>query len=219
MGRASLYQEPITWSFHLPYLPSESTLSRIFLFLEASPTGFFAGVYIVANHKRAVVLYCLRYMQRRKAFAFGRQFFWGAMRTSACFRRKSKNHSRASYFIRSHITSRAHCLKKTSSMQSKRRDLHHTWLYRETNEERSFHCYSPRWITATFSTKLPALLSHRCNTTLSLETLLTPFIYYRWRFVRQCASEPGRRKPLATDYYVLSLGLPWKKPLSLNTFR
>ena len=27
--------------------------------------GFFAGVYIVANHKRAVVLYCLRYMQRR----------------------------------------------------------------------------------------------------------------------------------------------------------
>ena len=125
VGRASLYQEPIARSIHLPYLPSESTLSRIFLFLEASPTGFFAGVYIVANHKRAVVLYCLRHMQRRKAFAFGRQFFWGAMRTSACFRRKSKNHSRASYFIRSHMTSRPHRLKKTSSMQSKRRDLHH----------------------------------------------------------------------------------------------
>ena len=27
--------------------------------------GCFPGVYIVANHKRAVVLYCLRYMQRR----------------------------------------------------------------------------------------------------------------------------------------------------------
>ena len=26
-----------------------------------------------------------------------------------------------------------HRLKKTSSMQSKRRDLHHTWLHRETN--------------------------------------------------------------------------------------
>ena len=200
MGRASLYQELIARSIHLPYLPSESTLSRIFLFLEASPTGFFAGVYIVANHKRAVVLYYLHHTQRRKAFAFGRQFFWGAMRRSACFRRKSKNHSRASYFIRSRMTSRPHRLKKTSSMQSKRRDLHHTWLYRETNEELSFHCYSPRWITATFSTKLPALLSHRCSTTVSLETLLTPFIYYRWRFVRQCASEPGRRKPLATDY-------------------
>ena len=211
MGRASLYQEPIARSIHLPYLPSESTLSRIFLFLEASPTGFFVGVYIVANYKRAVVLYCLRHMQRRKAFAFGRQFFGGAMRRSACFRRKSKNHSRASYFIRSHMTSRPHRLKKTSSMQSKRCDLHHTWLHRETNEELSFHCYSPRWITATFSTKSPALLSHRCSTTVSLETLLTPSINYRWRFVRQCASGPGRRKPLATDYYVLSLGLPWKK--------
>ena len=29
------------------------------------PTGSFAGVYIIANHKRAVVLYCLCYMQRR----------------------------------------------------------------------------------------------------------------------------------------------------------
>ena len=29
----------------------------------------------------------------------------------------------------------------------------HTWLHRETNEKLSFYCYSPRWITATFSTK------------------------------------------------------------------
>ena len=28
-----------------------------------------------------------------------------------------------------------HRLKKTSSMQSKRRDLYHTWLHRETNEK------------------------------------------------------------------------------------
>ena len=53
---------PIIRSFHLPYLLSESTLSRIFLFSEAPPTGFFAGVCIIANHKRAVVFYCLRHM-------------------------------------------------------------------------------------------------------------------------------------------------------------
>ena len=63
---------------------------------------------------------------------------------------KTTNHSRASCFIRSHMTSRPHRLKKTSSMQSKRRDLHHTWLHRETNEELNFCCYSPRWITTTF---------------------------------------------------------------------
>ena len=48
------------------------------------------------------------------------------------------------------MTSRPHHLKKTSGMQSKRRDLHHTWLHRETNEKLSFYCYSPRWITTTF---------------------------------------------------------------------
>ena len=66
---------------------------------------------------------------------------------------KTTNHSKASCFIRSRMTSRPHRLKKTSSMQSKRRDLHHTWLPREINEKLSFHCYSPRWITTTFSTK------------------------------------------------------------------
>ena len=59
-------EESITRSFHLPYLPSESTLSRIFLFLEAPPTGFFAGVSIIANQKKAVALYCLRHMQAAK---------------------------------------------------------------------------------------------------------------------------------------------------------
>ena len=51
---------------------------------------------------------------------------------------KTTNHSRASCFIRSRMTSWPHRLKKTSSMQSKRRDLHHTWLHRETNEKRTF---------------------------------------------------------------------------------
>ena len=60
---------------------------------------------------------------------------------------------RASCFIKSRMTSRPHCLRKTSSMQSKRHDLHHTWLHRETNEKLSFYCYSPRWITTTFRTK------------------------------------------------------------------
>ena len=36
------------------------------------------------------------------------------------------------------MTSRPHRLKKTSSMQLKRRDLHHTWLHRETNEKLTF---------------------------------------------------------------------------------
>ena len=55
-------QEPIIRSFHLPYLPSESTL------LAAPPTGFFADVYIIAGHKKAVVLYCLRYMQAARKY-------------------------------------------------------------------------------------------------------------------------------------------------------
>ena len=61
---------------------------------------------------------------------------------------KTTNHSRASCFIRSRMTSRPHRLKKT--MQSKRRDLHHTWLHRETNKKLSFYCYSPQWITTAF---------------------------------------------------------------------
>ena len=64
----NFYQEPITRSSHLPYLPFESTLSHFFLFLEAPPTGFFAGVYIIANHKRAVVLYCLCHMQAARKY-------------------------------------------------------------------------------------------------------------------------------------------------------
>ena len=67
----------------------------------------------------------------------------------SCWKKKTY-HSRASCFIRSHMTSPPHRLKQTSSMQSKRRDLHHTWLHRETNEELNFCCYSPRWITTTF---------------------------------------------------------------------
>ena len=39
---------------------------------------------------------------------------------------KTTSHSRASCFIRSRMTSRPYRLKKTSSVQSKRRDLHHT---------------------------------------------------------------------------------------------
>ena len=46
---------------------------------------------------------------------------------------KTTYHSRASCLIRLRMTSRPHRLQKTSSMQSKRRDLHHTWLHRKTN--------------------------------------------------------------------------------------
>ena len=67
---------------------------------------------------------------------------------------KTTNHSRASCFIRSRTTSWPHHLKRISSMQSKRRNLRHTGLHRETNEKLSFYCYSPRWITTTFSTNI-----------------------------------------------------------------
>ena len=46
---------------------------------------------------------------------------------------KTTNHNRASCFIRSSMTSRPHRLKKTSSMRSKNRNLHHTWVHHETN--------------------------------------------------------------------------------------
>ena len=63
---------------------------------------------------------------------------------------KTTNHSRASCFIRSRMTSRPHHLKKTSSMQSKCCDQHHVWLHGETNEKLSFYCYSLKWITTIF---------------------------------------------------------------------
>ena len=66
------HQEPIIRSFHLSYLPSESTLSRNFLFLESPPTKFFAGTCIINNHKRAAVFYRLRHMlAARKYFNNG----------------------------------------------------------------------------------------------------------------------------------------------------
>ena len=69
---------------------------------------------------------------------------------------KTTNHIRASCFIISRMTSRPHRLKKTTSRQSKRRDLIQAWLHHETNGKLSFYCYSPRWITTTFSTKIYA---------------------------------------------------------------
>lgn len=53
-------QKPITRSFCLQYETSESTLSRIFLFLEAPPRGSFTGVFMIAN-KRSIVGHCLRH--------------------------------------------------------------------------------------------------------------------------------------------------------------
>ena len=55
--------------------------------LEAPPTGFFAGVYIIANHKTAVVLDCLRHRHA------ARKYFNNCEKrgTSACFRGKLKN--------------------------------------------------------------------------------------------------------------------------------
>ena len=62
------FRSPLSGLLHLPYLPFKSTLSRVFLSSEAPPTGFFAGAYIMANHKRAVVLNCSRHMQAARKY-------------------------------------------------------------------------------------------------------------------------------------------------------
>ena len=68
-SKHGIQKEHSVLNSHLPYLPSGSTLYRIFLTLEAPPTGFFADLYIIVNHKIAIVLYCLRHMQAaRKCF-------------------------------------------------------------------------------------------------------------------------------------------------------
>ena len=83
---------------------------------------------------------------------------------------KTTNHSRASCFIRSRMTSRPYRLKKTNSMQSKHRDLHQTWQHRETNEKLSFYCCSPRWITTTFSAWIfSSELSHTLRISLAIK--------------------------------------------------
>ena len=94
---------------------------------------------------------------------------------------KTVNHSRASCFIRSRMTSRPHRLKKTSRMQSKRCDLHHTWLHRETNEKLSFYCYSPRLITTTFSTKFGTGFTSRLSFFYSI---LAKVVYLRRRWIQ-----------------------------------
>ena len=87
----------------------------------------------------------------------------------------TKQSSRASSFIRSCMTSRLHRLKKTSSMQLKRRDLiTGDYIVRQT-KKLSFYCYSPQWITTTFSTKLseenfPKGTKKTVQTLLKLET-------------------------------------------------
>ena len=82
-----------------------------------------------------------------------RAYHWVKQQGSKCTNQscwKTTNHSRASCFIRSHMTSRPHRLKKTSSMQLKHHHLHHMWLHYETNKKLSFYCYSPQWITTAF---------------------------------------------------------------------
>lgn len=90
-------KEPITRSFQLPYSPSELTLSRIFLYLEATPGARgFAGVVKIANHKRAIVFYCYtQHAGHTKVFQLSLAkkrgkliifFFKDVMQTLGCFR-------------------------------------------------------------------------------------------------------------------------------------
>ena len=71
-------------------------------------------------------------------------------------------------------------LKKTSSMQSKRRDLHHTWLHRETNEKLNFFIY-PR-APATFPlTALMTHTPHHCQSTyFETASKYLPYVFLAW---------------------------------------
>ena len=51
-------QEPMKWSLHLPYKPSESTLSRVDLLIEQFPDGAIEGV-IFPDCVIRVRFYCL----------------------------------------------------------------------------------------------------------------------------------------------------------------
>ena len=82
------------WSFinpeaHYPELPSSILALPYLLFLEAPPMGFFAGVYIIANHKRAVVLYCFRHTQRRNLWL---PFLLGCYANVSVFSREITEH-------------------------------------------------------------------------------------------------------------------------------
>ena len=78
-----------------------------------------------------------------------------------------------SYYIRWPMTCQPHRLKKTSSMQSKRHDLHDQWLHRETNDKFSSYCKNlseqsraPTNLTHTWSCArnrtLTALMEDKC---------------------------------------------------------
>ena len=72
MGEMICSRNPLSGASIFHTYPLSQPCPVSFYFLEAPPTGFFGGVYIVANHKRAVVLYCLHRMQAvRKYFNNG----------------------------------------------------------------------------------------------------------------------------------------------------
>ena len=66
---------------------------------------------------------------------------WNSKDRNAPIRVLKTNQSQQSIMLynNKHVTSRPHRLKKTSSMQSKRRDLYHRGLHRETNGKLSFY--------------------------------------------------------------------------------
>ena len=117
----------------------------------------------------------------------------------------------ASCFIRSRMTSRPHCLRKTSSMQSKRHDLHHTWLHRDTNEKLSFYCYSPRWITTTFSTN-KCILDSEPARFANLAALLGPSCWLKWW--NALSSNLSSKSPRCADQTYLDISA--RKSLVFN---
>ena len=76
---------------------------------------------------------------------------------------KSTNHSRPSCYMWWCMISRPHRLMKTSSNQSKRRDLHPKWLHRETNDNNLLSLYVITTMNSNkFIYKPPSCSSSEC---------------------------------------------------------
>ena len=136
-----------------PYYYTRRVKEVIYIRLHPDNINRDSGIEIPEAWMPTIKKHNMRAVRRRTAEGANH---WLKQHGSKCTNQscwKTTYHSRASCFQRSRMTSRPHRLKKTNSMQSKRRDLHHTWLHRETKEKLSSYCYSPRWITTTFFTK------------------------------------------------------------------
>ena len=103
--------------------------------------------------------------------------------------RAVEKHSRASCFTRSHMLSRPHRFKKTSSMQSKRRDLHHTWLHFSIFIK-SFSIFKLKGISRFWAV---------CKTISPISTVVSPF-HSKFSQASLHQSEPPSKTSIANQF-------------------